>query len=130
MIVKSLKKELTQIAHSYGSKIRFSNTTVIPCVDIFKKIIYMACFEHSTNLFISEFFHELGHVIDHKNGIYRGYYKSFPTKKYLRRFAVQAEMHADLSGEKLMQIYYPRLTFVHTYKYKSWQKWLREYWEL
>jgi len=125
-----LKKELTNIAHLYGAKIRFSHTRIIPCVDTHAKIIYMTFFRHTDGLLISHFFHELGHILDHETGVYRDYYKKFPTKKYLKRFAVKAEMHADLSGEKLQRLWYPRLTFIHTYKYKKWQEWLKKDWKL
>lgn len=127
-MTKDLKKELINIAHSYGVKVRFKKNWVIPSADVQRKILYIAELYHSDNLIMSEFFHELGHIVDCESGVYRGYYKSFPTKKYLRRFAVQAEMHTDIAGAKLMKKHYPAKKFIHTYKYKYWQKWLRKDW--
>ena len=123
---KLLKKSLIKIAHSYGVKCRFRKDTQISYVDVFTNTIVIA----GSVLRPSDFFHELGHMLDYRNGLYAGYYKAYPTKKYLRRFAVQAEMHTDLTGNELMKKYYPKMKYVYTYKYKKWQKWLREYWEI
>lgn len=123
-MTKTLKKSLIKIAHSYNVKCRFRKDASISYVDVPKRSIVIA-----RNVWRpSDFFHELGHMVDYRNGLYKGYYKLYPTKKYLRRFAVQAEMHTDLTGSKLMKKYFPKMKYLHTYKYKKWQKWLKKYW--
>jgi hypothetical protein len=124
-----LRKELIKIAHSYGVKCRFSKRIKIPEADVHGSAISLRK-DHSLSksIVLSDFFHELGHVIDYRKGLYKPYYKMYPTKKSLRRFALQAELHTDLTGSKLMKQYFPERRFIFTYKYKKWQKFLKNYW--
>lgn len=128
---KETKKALIAIAHSYGVKCRFSGRVKIPYADVRPAKIYLTNgIGIDERVFLSDFFHELAHVIDFRNGLYKAYYKDFPTKKELSRWALQAEIHTDFTGNKLMEKHWPNVKFQYTYKYKKWQKFLRKYWGL
>jgi hypothetical protein len=124
-----LRKDLIKIAHSYGVKCRFSKRVKVPYADVHESKISLCNDPYMPkSIAMSDFFHELGHVIDYRNGFYKSYYKKFPTKKDLRQFALKAELHTDFTGGKLMKQHFPKAKFNHTYKYKVWQKALKKYW--
>jgi hypothetical protein len=130
-MTKKTKKALIKIAHSYKVKCRFSNKIKIPYSDARFGKIYLSNNDEMTHrVMLSDFFHELGHVVDFRKGLYKAYYKDFPTNKELRRWALAAEIHTDFTGNKLMEKHWPSVKFAYTYKYKKWQKFLREYWEI
>lgn len=118
------RKRLIKIAHSYNVRCHFHNKkSGISYASVRdNKICIWNGGGHST------FFHELGHIIDYRNNVYKQYYKANVTKKVLRRYAVLAEIHTDYTGQKLMRKYFPYRKYYFTYKYKKWQKWLKEYW--
>jgi len=127
---KTLKKNLIRIAHSYGVRCHFPKGLVIPYAYANRNLICIADHDEKERLIISEFFHELGHVMDYRNKVYPGYYKNKPTKKYLKRYAIRAEIHTDLTGKKLMSKHFPDMKFVYTYKYKKWQKFAKMWWKI
>jgi len=128
--MKTLRKELRAIAKQYKVQLQFYSARGIPYAWPRKSEIYIYTGGYSRNSVLSSFFHELGHIIDYRNGLFPGYYVHYPTKAYLRRYAIKAEIHTDKTGKGLMKSYYPHDHFIETYRYKSWQKWLLEYWEI
>jgi hypothetical protein len=130
-VTEDTRKALIRIAHYYGVKCRFSSKVSIPYADVRPGKIYLRNDNEITHkVMLSDFFHELGHVIDFRKGLYKAYYKDFPTKKALRRWALAAEIHTDFTGNKLMEKHWPGVKFAYTYKYKKWQKFLREHWKI
>lgn len=120
---------MIEIAHSYGVKCSFSNRVKIPYVDVHKSKIFLGLHPVSRkNYTLSEFFHELGHIVDYRNGIFKDYYRVVPTQKALRKYALRAELHTDETGSKLMKKYFPKSRFIWTYKYKKWQAFLKKHW--
>ena len=128
-MTKELRKELIKIAHSYDVKCRFLKRIKIPYVAVEKRMIFLAKDNTMTKRSVlSAFFHEVGHMVDFDNGLFKPYYKLYPTRKALKRLALRAEIHTDETGSKLMRKHFPNTAFEYTYKYKKWQKLLKEHW--
>jgi hypothetical protein len=67
----------------------------------------------------SSFFHETAHVLDHREGLFKKFYKKRPKYNQLIKVALRAERHADARGKKLMRKYFPRLKYISGYN-ESW----------
>lgn len=53
------------------------------------------------NLFKSLVFHEIAHVLNFRNKKYLNYHKKHCSKKYLKKFALRAEVYTEKVAQKL-----------------------------
>jgi hypothetical protein len=80
---------------------------------------------------IGVFLHELAHILDYRDDIYRTYYHDHPTNKSISRWAVKAERHADKRGLKLAKQYFPRYKNIKMcYGDTDDREWLLEYYKV
>lgn len=128
-MTKELQKELRKIAFHNRITVRFVNRGTVSEVDVNKGIIIVDLLPSgTTSRHISDFFHEMGHIVDYRQGLFSDYYQDYPSKQDLKKWTLKAEKHADDTGNRLMKSWYPERKFVYTYKYKKWQKFLKQYW--
>lgn len=77
--------------------------------------------------FISAFFHELSHVLDHRDGLYKGFYGKRAKLPRIRFLALRAERHTDNRAAKACKKYFPKVEYKYGYRL-AWQvEWLRGY---
>jgi hypothetical protein len=127
-----LKKHLKEIAKKYGTKTYFYKK--LECSGYAfpwkKKLFVRIGYDNrpeTQNWIIMTFFHELGHNIDYKNGIYKKYNSGFFGPEYAKKYALKAEQHADMTGEKLCKKYFPKIKWIPSYRNKEDKKWLKKW---
>lgn len=122
---KWIRKNLLKISRNLNIKVRFK---------ILSKYSGMAYAPDSSiivdpyrnNLF-EAFFHEIGHVLDYRNNIYKRYNSCKSSIKYARKYSLRAEIHADETGRKLCKKYYPKHHYKKSYRNASDRQFLKEY---
>jgi hypothetical protein len=129
---KRFRRLLEGIAGAYGAKLSFKEVKDESMADIAPSkadiTLYMGTSSRRAEL--SNLFHEIGHLVDYRSGKFPGFYGPNPTKKYLSKYALQAELHADRTGAREMKKLFPTVRFMYTYKHKRWQKYLKLYYNL
>lgn len=136
MTRKELISLLRPIAKFYGIKAVF--TPVVKHCGGFAIVeedtIYVST-RQKTNIDLAcTFFHEIGHVLDYRDGIYWQYYinwtSNFPFNieiAYLYKYAIKAEVSADRRGEKLMNRHMPGIRFKKAYRDRKDRVFLYKY---
>ena len=64
---------------------------------------------------ISAFFHELAHVLDHRDGLYADLYDKRSSLRKKRFLALRAERHTDDRGAALCRKYFKKVKFFKAY---------------
>lgn len=64
---------------------------------------------------ISNFMHELSHVLDHRDGLFKKFYSSQSPKYTKRRLALRAERHTDRRAAKLCKVYFDGVRYLPGY---------------
>lgn len=76
---------------------------------------------------ISAFFHELSHVLEHREGIYANYYRRKSTLPVRRKLALRAERHTDKRAQMICKKYFPKIRYRYGYR-QQWQvEFLQDY---
>lgn len=76
---------------------------------------------------ISSFFHEIGHILDYRVGIYKNYYVG--NLNDVKRLGLRAELHADKTGYWLCRKYFSKFRYSFSYRKKLDRDYLRSYYE-
>ena len=125
---KNLIKKLSSIAEEYQVKAIFRKAS--PWYAGYyhgdKKTITVVV-RDSISTTVTTFFHELSHVLEHRDGYYSNYYKRGQTLTVRRRLALRAERHTDKRGKKLCKKHFPKVVFKLNYQTKEQVKFLKEW---
>ncbi len=81
--------------------------------------------------FLSDIFHELGHIYCYQNDLYKIYHNdSLPKKElaiYMRKYGLRAERFVDSVGKKLMSDYFPDIPYIPCYQTPTSLKWYKKW---
>jgi hypothetical protein len=77
--------------------------------------------------FLSAFFHELAHVLEHRDGIYANYYKKRQNLTVKRKLALRAERHTDKRAKIICKKYFPKIRYKEGYRTKFAEQLLQDY---
>lgn len=87
--------------------------------------LFFSTFEKSRESVWSVVFHEIGHIIAYRNGKYKHYHEVKDSECYFVE-AIAAERYVDKIGKSLMELHFPEMEYVTSYKTKGARQWLRK----
>ena len=133
-ITKELKEEIRNVLKAFDVRIHFVDTSH-SSADMKNNLIHLSKNNQNTLQWIwSCVFHELCHILCHRQGLYKKYhhyvgywdnYRQFAL--YMRRYGLRAERFVDKKAGALMKIHFPNIPFVAAYDQEHAQEWYKKW---
>lgn len=123
------QRRIRRIAYAFGVKLKIcSSKNFLAEYECGSKTIRISL-EEERDTFISMFFHELGHYVEHVFNKYKTFYHSKTPLYKMRLVALKAERSADKTGRRLCKIYFPDVKYESSYRTKDEIEFNREYYK-
>lgn len=122
-----LTRRLRRIAKAYDLGLRFKPSVGFEAEYWVNERIAVLQLDVTATELVSNFFHELGHHIDHVTGRFRTFYDSRTPLYLQRRVSLKAERHADKVGEELCSLFFPKVRFKRSYRSREDAQFNRDY---
>ena len=133
-ITKELKKEIRNVLKIFNVRIHFIDAPH-SSADMKNNLIHLS--KNNENTLQDTWscvFHELCHILCHRQGLYKKYhhytgyennYRQFAL--YMRKYGLRAERFVDKKAKALMKIYFPDIPFYAAYSQEYGVKWYGEW---